>query len=54
MKARDARQELAKPTVATLVVLAVAGMAWAAMVHHALMAAWTEWTWASARSSPSP
>jgi predicted metal-binding membrane protein len=35
MKARDARQELAKPLVAALVVLAVAGVAWAAMVHHA-------------------
>ncbi len=34
MKARDARQELAKPMVAALVVLAVAGVAWAAMVHH--------------------
>jgi predicted metal-binding membrane protein len=34
MKARDAGQELAKPMVAALVVLAVAGMAWAAMVHH--------------------
>jgi predicted metal-binding membrane protein len=34
MKARDASQELAKPTVAALVVLAVAGVAWAAMVHH--------------------
>jgi predicted metal-binding membrane protein len=34
MKARDATQELAKPTVAALVVLAVAGVAWAAMVHH--------------------
>src|SRR5262245_26876024 len=35
MKALDARQELAKPVMATLVVLAVAGMAWAAMVQHA-------------------
>jgi predicted metal-binding membrane protein len=34
MKARDATQELAKPTVAALVVLGVAGVAWAAMVHH--------------------
>jgi predicted metal-binding membrane protein len=34
MKARDAREELAKPMVAALVVLAVAGVAWAAMVHH--------------------
>src|SRR5262245_50616497 len=34
MKARDARQELAKPMVATLVVLAVAGIAWAAMVQQ--------------------
>ncbi|HKZ08976.1 MAG TPA: DUF2182 domain-containing protein [Methylomirabilota bacterium] len=34
MQARDASQELAKPTVAALVVLAVAGVAWAAMVHH--------------------
>jgi len=35
IKARDARQELAKPMVAALVVLGVAGVAWAAMVHHA-------------------
>jgi predicted metal-binding membrane protein len=34
MKARDARQELAKPVAAALVVLAVAAVAWAAMVHH--------------------
>jgi predicted metal-binding membrane protein len=34
MKARDASQELAKPTVAALVVLAVAGVAWALMVQH--------------------
>src|SRR5262249_10483623 len=34
MKALDARQELAKPTVAALVVAAVAGIAWAAMVQH--------------------
>src|SRR5262245_39289682 len=34
MKAVDARQELAKPMVATLVVLVVAGIAWAAMVRH--------------------
>jgi len=34
MKARDAGQELARPLVAALVVLAVAGVAWAAMVHH--------------------
>jgi predicted metal-binding membrane protein len=34
MKAGDARQELAKPVAAALVVLAVAGVAWAAMVHH--------------------
>ena len=55
MKALDARQELAKPTVAALVVLAVAGVAWAAMVHHSRsMAGMDEWTWASARSSPSP
>jgi predicted metal-binding membrane protein len=33
-KARDARQELAKPMAAALVVLAVAGLAWAAMVRH--------------------
>src|SRR5439155_4951244 len=31
---RDARQELAKPTIAALVVLAVAGVAWAAMVQQ--------------------
>jgi predicted metal-binding membrane protein len=34
MRARDARQELAKPMVAALVVLAVAGIGWAAMAHH--------------------
>ena len=34
MKALDARQELAKPMVATVLVLAVAGIAWAAMVEH--------------------
>jgi predicted metal-binding membrane protein len=34
MKARDARQELAKPMAAALVVLAVAGVSWAALVHH--------------------
>jgi len=34
MKAFDARQEMAKPMVAALVVLAVAGMAWAAMVQQ--------------------
>jgi predicted metal-binding membrane protein len=34
MRARDATQELAKPMVAALVVLAVAGIAWAAMAHH--------------------
>jgi predicted metal-binding membrane protein len=34
MKALDARHEPAKPMVATLLVLAVAGIAWAAMVHH--------------------
>ncbi|MCI0546565.1 MAG: DUF2182 domain-containing protein [Candidatus Rokubacteria bacterium] len=34
MKARDARPELAGPMVAALVVLAVAGVSWAAMVHH--------------------
>ena len=33
MKARDAGQEMAKPMVAALVVLAVAGVAWAAMLH---------------------
>ena len=35
MKARDASRELAKPMVAAVVVLAAAGVAWAAMVHHA-------------------
>jgi len=35
MKGLDARQELAKPTVAALVVLAVAGVAWAFMVQRA-------------------
>jgi predicted metal-binding membrane protein len=34
MVARDARPELAKPMVAAVIVLAVAGVAWAAMVHH--------------------
>src|SRR3989442_5050742 len=34
MKARDASQELAKPMVAALVVLAVTGVAWAAMVQQ--------------------
>ena len=34
MKAREAGGELAKPMVAALVVLAVAGLAWGAMVHH--------------------
>lgn len=34
MNALDARPELAKPMVAALVVVAVAGVAWAAMVHH--------------------
>src|SRR5437870_11752879 len=34
MKALGARQELAKPTIAAWVVLAVAGVAWAAMVQQ--------------------
>jgi predicted metal-binding membrane protein len=34
MKGLDARQELAKPAVAALVVLAVAGIAWAVMVQQ--------------------
>src|SRR5687767_9373381 len=34
MKALDARPQLAKPIVAALVVLAVAAVAWAAIVHH--------------------
>ena len=34
MKALDARPELAKPIIAALIVLAVAGVAWAAMVQH--------------------
>jgi predicted metal-binding membrane protein len=34
MKGLDARQELARPTVAALAVLAVAGVAWAFMVQH--------------------
>ena len=34
MKGLDARQEPAKPTVAALIVLAVAGVAWAFMVQH--------------------
>jgi predicted metal-binding membrane protein len=35
MRARDAGQEMAKPMVAALIVFAVAGIAWAAMAHHA-------------------
>jgi len=35
MKALDARPELARPMVAALVVLAVAAVAWAAMIEHA-------------------
>jgi predicted metal-binding membrane protein len=35
MKGLDARGELAKPTVAALVVLVLAGVAWALMVQHA-------------------
>jgi predicted metal-binding membrane protein len=34
MRTRDASQELAKPVVAALVVLAVAGVAWAAMIQQ--------------------
>jgi predicted metal-binding membrane protein len=34
MKALDARPELAKPMMAALVVLTVAGIAWAAMIQH--------------------
>jgi predicted metal-binding membrane protein len=34
MRALDARRELAKPTVAALIVLAVAGVAWAVMVQQ--------------------
>lgn len=34
MKTRDVGPELARPVVAALVVLAVAGGAWAAMIHH--------------------
>ena len=34
MKARDAGQELARPLVAALLVLAVAGVAWVAVVQH--------------------
>ena len=34
MQALDARPELATPVVAALAVLAVAGVAWAAMIHH--------------------
>ena len=55
MKARDARQGLAKPMAAALVVLAVAGVAWAAMVRDSRsMAGMDGMDWASARSSPSP
>jgi predicted metal-binding membrane protein len=35
MTASDASRELAKPMVAAVVVLAAAGVAWVAMVHHA-------------------
>ena len=42
MKARDASPELAKPALAALVVLAVAAVAWAAMVHHAHAMAGTD------------
>jgi predicted metal-binding membrane protein len=42
MKAGEARRELAKPMAATLVVLGVAGVAWAAMVHHSLSMAGME------------
>jgi predicted metal-binding membrane protein len=35
MNARDGRQEVAKPMVAALIVFAVSGVAWAAMLHHA-------------------
>src|SRR5262245_38648151 len=34
MKARDASRELDRPMVAAVVVLSVAAVAWAAMVHH--------------------
>jgi predicted metal-binding membrane protein len=34
MKARDASQELTRPLMAALVVLAVAGVAWVAMIQH--------------------
>jgi predicted metal-binding membrane protein len=34
MKALDGRQEMAKPMVAALIVLAVAGVAWAAMIQQ--------------------
>jgi hypothetical protein len=54
MKARDARHELAKPMAAALVVLAVAGAAWA--TWSTIRAPWRErreWRWDSARSSPS-
>jgi predicted metal-binding membrane protein len=35
LAAREAGQELARPVIAAAVVLAVAALAWAAMVHHA-------------------
>jgi len=35
LAAREAGQELAKPVIAATVVLAVAALAWAAMIHHA-------------------
>src|SRR5215475_11209886 len=35
LAAREAGQELAKPVIAAAVVLAVAALAWDAMVHHA-------------------
>ena len=52
IKVRDARQELAKPMVAALVVLAVAGVAWAAMVHHARAMAGMDMGPARSRTSP--
>jgi predicted metal-binding membrane protein len=42
MRARDARPELARPMAAALFVLAVAGIAWAAMAHHSHAMAGTD------------
>jgi len=42
IKARDGRHKLARPVAAVLVVLAVAGVAWASMIRHSRYAAGME------------